>query len=271
MVDLATNITENLSDLTPIEIEAGEKGWVPQAEWEGDPTQWRPAKEFVDRGELMDRISSQSRQLNTFTSEVDSLKAALGELGEHNKKIAEAEYAKAMKHLKSQKAEALQYGEYDKAVDIDEQLVDLKESKKEIEEAESQQPQASSQQEVHPDVTDWMGRNSWYNEDMMMQGAADAVAKMYLGKNPAAENNPKEVLDHVSAELLKEFPDRFGGKRRRPAATTDSSNGRAGKSKSRHTMSSLTPEQRKIASTFAKSGIMTEQEYVDQLVALGEV
>jgi len=270
MVDLATKIGENLTGPTQIEIEAGEKGWVPQTEWEGDPTQWRPAKEFVDRGELMDRISSQSRQLNTFTSEVDSLKAALGELGEHNKKIAEAEYAKAMKHLKSQKAEALQYGEYDKAVDIDEQLVDLKESKKEIEVAEAQQPQASSQQ-VHPDVTEWMDKNSWYNEDMMMQGAADAVAKMYLGKNPAAESNPKEVLDHVSSELSKEFPDRFGGQRRRPAATTDSSNGRTGKSKSRHSMSSLTPDQRKIASTFAKSGIMTEQEYVDQLVALGEV
>ena len=263
----------DLTSLTDTEIQASEKGWVPQEDWDGDSDQWRPAKEFLDRGELMDRISSQSRQLGQFTSEVDVLKQSLQQLGDHNKKIAEQEYTKAIKHLKEQKADALQYGEYDKAVDIDEQMSDLKESKKEIEVAEQvvEQPQEVSQ-EPAPEIVAWMAKNTWYDTDIVLQGAADAIARQYLGKNPAAEGNPSEVLEYVTKQITKEFPDRFSNKRK-PSATVDSANGKTvskGK-KSKHTIHDLTDEQRKFAKTFANSGVMTEQEYVDQLSDIGEI
>ena len=34
------------------EAEAREQGWKPKEGYEGDPEKWRPAKEFVERGEL---------------------------------------------------------------------------------------------------------------------------------------------------------------------------------------------------------------------------
>ena len=40
----------------PYELEAREQGWKPQDEYEGDPNKWRPAKEFVERGELFGKI-----------------------------------------------------------------------------------------------------------------------------------------------------------------------------------------------------------------------
>ena len=35
----------------PIQEAARGQGWVPQEEWDGDPTQWRDAQVFLERGE----------------------------------------------------------------------------------------------------------------------------------------------------------------------------------------------------------------------------
>ena len=43
-------------DVDPYESEAREQGWKPKEEYEGDPEKWRPAKEFVERGELFGKI-----------------------------------------------------------------------------------------------------------------------------------------------------------------------------------------------------------------------
>lgn len=262
---------ENPTDIDPVEARASEKGWVPQDEWEGDPDQWRPAKEFLDRGELMDRISSQSRQLEKYSTEVEELKDGLKVLAEHNKKVAKIEYEKAMKDLKSRKAEALSYGDHDTVVELDDQIDELKESKKEIEEVE-QKPQQKNNG-PHPDVVRWMESNSWYNNNMVMQGAADAIARQYLSQNPSAESDPSKVLDYVSREIRKEFPEKFGTKRK-PSGTADpSSNGasRGASGAKKYTVKSLSPEQKTIAKRFAATGVMTEQEYVDQLAELGEL
>lgn len=274
MADEQLDNDENLTDpIDSTESRASEKGWVPQDEWEGDPDQWRPAKEFLDRGELMDRISSQSRQLDKYNSEVEGLKEGLKVLAEHNKKIAKQEYEKAMNDLKSRKAEALSYGDHETVVELDEQLDELKESKKEIDKVE-EQPVQKKDNLPHPDVTRWMEENSWYNNNIVLQGAADAIAKQYLASNPAAENDPSKVLDYVSRQIRQEFPDKFGSKRR-PSGTTEpasTGNTKASKGKStKYTVKNLTPEQRNVAKRFASTGVMTEQDYVNQLVELGEL
>lgn len=249
---------------------ASEKGWVPQDQWEGDPDQWRSAKEFVERGELMDRISSQSRQLGKYTSEVETLKKAVQEMAEHNKKIAEIEYNKAVQALRQQKADALDMGDHYSVVEIDDRLQELKEARK----AEEQQAQPSSTANTPPpEVQAWMEENTWYNNDIILQGAADAIAKQYLSSNPQAANNPKEVLDFVATQVRKEFPDRLGGTRRRASGVVETSSTGAstsGKTK-KYTVNHLNPEQRAIAKRFAATGVISEQEYVDQLAALGEL
>lgn len=276
MTDESTNvdidIDANPAGLSDAELKASEKGWVPETEWEGDPDQWRPAREFLDRGELMDRISSQTRQLNQYNNDISELKDSLSALTEHNKKIAEQEYKKAMQDLKSRKADALDLGDHSTVVEIDEQMSDLKESKKNIE-VEETKPQQNSQQ-PHPEVEAWMGNNSWYNTDIVLQGAADAIAKQYMSSNPGSESNPGVVLEHVAATIKQEFPERFGQTKRRPAATTEPSNNgstTAKGKKMKYTTAHLTPEQKQIAKSFAKTGVMTEQEYVNQLAEMGEI
>jgi regulator of replication initiation timing len=274
MADEQTLENENQSDLSPEEVKAMDKGWVPQDEWEGEPDQWRPAKEFLDRGELMDRISSQSRQLDNYNKEIKELQVSMKALAEHNKKVAKLEYDKAMKDLKSKKAEALSYGDHDTVVDIDEQIDDLKTSKREIETQEDSAPNTDNMGAAHPSIVAWMEENTWYNTNPVMRGAADALADAYVAQNPHIKDNPDAVLSYVNSAMRKEFPDRFGAPKRKPSGTADTSTSGSASSKGgkkKFTSKDLSQEQRTVAKRFAATGVMTEQEYVDQLVELGEV
>ena len=51
-----TNTPESTPQVDSYEDEARNQGWKPKDEYEGDPTKWRPAKDFVERGELFGKI-----------------------------------------------------------------------------------------------------------------------------------------------------------------------------------------------------------------------
>ena len=73
-------VTDPVVNTDPYESEAREQGWKPKEEYEGDPEKWRPAKEFVERGELFGKIDVLGRELK-------ETKKALKLLQEHNSKI----------------------------------------------------------------------------------------------------------------------------------------------------------------------------------------
>ena len=74
-MELDTNVTPEVIDtpqvtdntpetnIDPYESQAREQGWKPKEEYEGDPNKWRPAKEFVERGELFTKIDSMGKEL----------------------------------------------------------------------------------------------------------------------------------------------------------------------------------------------------------------
>ena len=266
---MTEEVTEKIVDATPIEEKALDKGWRPEDEWTGEPDQWRTAKEFLDRGELMDRISDQTRQLRGQKDELENIKTALKEMGTHNSKIAEKEYDKAMLDLKSLKVQAMEVDDYEQIVEVDEQIQELKEAKKEV----GATPAAPT---VHPDIETWMSENQWYGRDVIMRGAADSISQEYLNMNPEARDKPKDVLQYVEKVMREEFPHKFDEKltqRRRPTATSEVGEPMArSASKGKYTARDMNSMQKKICRTFIEAGAFkTEQEYVDQLVSLGEI
>ena len=65
MADEQEDLTPNTPEpaqFDEYEQRASAEGWVPKEEWTGDPAQWRPAKEFLDRGELFKKIEEQVRK-----------------------------------------------------------------------------------------------------------------------------------------------------------------------------------------------------------------
>lgn len=257
-------------EFTEIEEQASDRGWSPEKEWEGDKDQWVDASTFVRQGELMDRISTQTKQLKSQSSEIGDLKVAMQSLAETNKKIAENEYEKAIRDLKSQKTKALEDYDTSTIVEIDEQIASLRDAKKESEQLPPQKPANIT----HPDVVEWIDKNAWYESDVIMRGAADSLAAEYINLNPSLKDDPKSTLDYVERELKKEFPHKFNS-RKRPSATLDSDDSSVTKTKSskktKYTERHLTAEQKKVVQTIVATGIMTKQEYIDQLGELGEL
>jgi hypothetical protein len=76
-------------------------GWVPKDEWDGDPEQWRPAKEFVDRGELFKKIEIKIRTI------LKSLNELLRTLANIMLKSAKWNIKRALTDLKAQKKDAI--------------------------------------------------------------------------------------------------------------------------------------------------------------------
>ena len=82
------------TSLTAIEQRALDQGWVPKDEWAGEPDDWRPAREFLDRGELFKKIDDQNRTIK-------DLKRAQADFAKHHEKVREIEFKRALESLKA--------------------------------------------------------------------------------------------------------------------------------------------------------------------------
>ena len=238
-----------VKELTPTELKAKEQGWVPQEEWDGEPDQWRPAKEFLDRGELFKKIDDQSRTIKEF-------RKALVDMQKHNAKIAEVEYKRAYEALKQQKKEALLEGDADAVIDIDEKMDLVKDAQK----AASAAPQVPDVQEpLHPAFNAWKDRNGWYDTNRAMRAFADRV-----GAEAAARGaSVTDVLNIVEQEVKKEFADKFTNPNRAKAPGVEGSSNKGGGKKDTF---ELTADERRVAERFIRTVPgMTMEKYVADL------
>lgn len=264
---------EEGNELSPAEEKAMASGWRPQDEWDGDPDDWVDARTFNRNGEFMSRIQQQSKQLNTSASEIEDLKAAMKALGDHNKKIAEAEYKKAMKDLRNEKILALEEEDHSAVIEIEERIDELKETKREMD-AQPEKKLEKPPADVAPDpvFVEWSNTNTWYKTDTVMRGAADALGMEYADSNKGAPL--ADVLDYVTKQMATKFPNEFGNKRKRepsPVTEGSASGSRRGK-KAKFTEKDLSDEQKQFAKMFVDTGAFDSvQEYVDQLVESGDL
>lgn len=271
---------EEGDELSETEQAAYAQGWRPEDEWKGDPAKWVDAKEFVFRGELMERIQKQTKVINNLQSTQDELKDALKVLGEHNHQIAQKEYDRALSTLRRERREALREDDHDKVDELEDRIDELKDAKDELKEETKKEPEKGTDKEektteLPPIVGEWLVANQkWYDSDEIMRGAADTIFLNYMGKNPEDFDGALKVVDE---KMRSRFPEEFGLSKKPKASSVSESNGRAKGSKkstksNKFTSRDLTEEQHKIAKTFVDSGVFENmQEYVDQLADLGEL
>lgn len=253
--------------VSEVEEQAREDGWVPKDEWQGDPEKWVEAKEFVQRGELFGRIKKLNNFNKSLQQEVEEMKEALRELGNHNKKIAEQERKKALKELKAARREALQEDDFDTVDEIEERMDELKA----VEIVEDDEPK-QEQQRTHPAVDAWVEENPWYTSDPVLQGATNAIVQSLLSEDPTLENDPEELLTQAAKLVKKEMPHKFQKDTKRTKVSESTTTSKSGKGKSKFSSRDLNEEQRRIGTTFVKSGALKSlDEYAQQLADLGEL
>lgn len=232
--------------LSPTQEQALASGWVPKEDFKGDPEKWVEAGEFLRRGELFAKIEHQNKKIK-------DMDAALKMLGQHYQQVSEVEYQRALKDLKEQKKSALEEGDADRVIEVDEMIAQVREAK-----ATASTAPAQPTQEIHPAFTAWQAQNPWYERNGPMRAYADALGT----ELHASGMHPDEVLRKVSEEVRKEFASKFTNPRAARPAAVEGSSTKSGQSSSSFQLSA---DERRIMNTLVRQKVLTEEQYVADL------
>lgn len=229
---------------TEIEQRAMEMGWKPQSEFDPDSgKEWIPADEFVRRKPLFDKIDKMSRDLRTMQQGMEAFK-------QHHEAVKKTEYERAMADLKKQRQAAIEEQDAVKAFEVSDKM-------RELEQSQQNASQIQPQQDL---FTDWVAENKWYKTDVELQEFADALGIMYSKKMP-----PAEVLEKVSVEVRKKFPEKFRNPNKDRVSAVETADGKKRTPRNTNDNYALSDDERRIMRRIVSTGVMTEAEYIAEL------
>lgn len=239
-----------------VEERARSMGWAPKEEFRGDPEKWVSAERFVERGE--NELPLLKAQLHRMEGELRESKKVMKEFAEYHTKTEQRAYERALSELRSEMRDAVETGDTAKFERADKQLENLQ---KEYRETAAPKPQSSEQPAItEAQFNEWVGENTWYVNDPVMKGAADAIGQAIQASNPSLVGVP--FLKAVKSKLMEEMPHKFQNQRRSGAPAVEgvssASSGKAGKK----SFKDLPPEAKEACKKFAKRGLVTEEQYI---------
>ena len=249
-------------EVSPHEETARTQGWVSKEEWVEagrDEAEWRPAKEFVDRGDLYKSLHSTKRELK-------QTQAALTALQRHHQYVYDRAHKQAITDLKKERRFAMKDEDLERVEEIETEIENL-EKEHQIEAVKLAQAKAQTEAAgVNPEFQQWVDKNIWYLQDSDMRDFADAQGLIYMNKNPGLP--PAQVLSHVESKIRKAYPEKFGVKKAAPnaVASVDKTNKSSRKASSDFELTDL---EREMMNTFVKQKIMTEEQYIAELKKAG--
>lgn len=199
---------------TETDDKARRMGWVPKDEFRGDPAKWRPADEFVKRGEdqlpiLRERLRHQDKQLA-------ELQKSMKEFAEYHTKTEQRSYERAIEDLKARQAQAVAASDGQAFLDIGAEIERISN--------DAALKQAPSVKEQAPDDAPafkaWKSANAWYEKDDEMTSFADNIgAHLYRTKGLEGD----KLFEAVTEKVKREFPEKFENPRRNAAPAVEGS------------------------------------------------
>jgi hypothetical protein len=209
--------TEN----TEVETRARAMGWRPQDEFNGDPSKWRSAEEFVQRGE--NDLPVLRENLRRMTSQVTDLQSRLSRQDQDHKATVqriekmsdtalqrqrdqlESSYANAMRTAAAngdiEQYQRLENGKAAAITEFDQQVSEVRAPVKTQPEPPAQNPDYKSK------VDAWTQRNPWFNTDPEMFHAATAHSKFLAQMNPGITLD--DNLSQTETYMRKRYADKF--------------------------------------------------------------
>ncbi len=244
-------------------------GWTDKEAWVEaghDPDDWRDARTYNDRGELLKKISSQSAELR-------KVQEAVASLSEHNKQVYVAGYKKAINDLKVQRAQAIENNDGKALLQIEDAMDQQKEALQKVESTPVAQPVTT----VTPAFQDFKDANDWYDKQPALKKWAHGEAIDFAKENPRASE--QAVYDHIAKAVRTEFPEKFQKKNSPPPALDgegrSSTAGRAATTKGstqafEKLMDRLPEDQARVARDLVKRKYITAEKYVEDYESIGQ-
>lgn len=200
-----------------------------------------------------------------------TVQASINALKEHNEQVYRAEVKRLegeIATLKKERKSAIELADVDKVEEIDAQI---EERQKDI---ATPKMNTGSQADgaANPVYDEWITDNQWYLEDDAMAKFADSVAQNYVGA-------PLERIYSIVRQKVQEvFPEKFATNQGVPGVKVavkpvgpvspvdKGSNGKG--SGSSFSKADLTPDQINIMNQFVRGGILTEEQYINDIAKM---
>jgi hypothetical protein len=245
-------VTPESTAPSAVEQKALDMGWRPKSEFEGDEEDFIDATEFVRRKPLFEKIDNVGKELR-------ETKKALKALQAHHEKVKEAEFQHALKSLRAEKKEALEAGDADRLIEIDDQIADAKAA-----EVLARNQSVREAAAPHPNFVQWASRNPWYKTNAELTVVADQIGTAYAASNP--DTSPDDVLLYVEKRVRKLYPENFTNPNKsRPSAVEGGTSTPSKKPADDSSNYPLTEDERRVMMTFVRQGVMTKEQYIEDL------
>lgn len=253
--------TEEPKEPGNVEALATKLGWNPN--YDGDEREFVSAEKYILRSrEIQDTTS---KQLKVQRREVEKLQQGLEALKAHNEtvyKVQVANLKKELSSLKKQRKEADEDGDTSLVRELDNKINDIEKIPSEVKVPKSQS---------NPEFDKWLEKNDWYETDEEMRIYADIQGDPKINPDLAGLSH-KKFYAAIRKRVKEKFPEYFGqATKEKPAAAAvegSTPTKRAGK---KFTMRDLSEDQKKYAKLFAEQGIMKTEDYIADLVKIGEL
>lgn len=178
------------------EVKAMEQGWKPKEQFQGDQSEWRSAKEFLERGELFDHIRTLKKQNENLNQKVEVLVKGY-------KSVEEKTRERTLQELDQLQQRAVEEGDTEAVKRLTNQIVDIKKQP----ESTIEPQQNNETPQTPPEVLEFQQRNPWISSDSRMRNVAIAEEMRIRSEKPNLDI--KEVLSEVERSVKELFPSKF--------------------------------------------------------------
>src|SRR3990167_2130140 len=229
-----------------IEQEAMAKGWKAGGE--------KSAEEFLRAEPLYEEIKSRGK-------EIKELKRTLDELKSHLEKKEQLGYQKALEELHQERTHAIELGDVSAVNSLD----------KKISEQQEKLPK-SIESDIPTEAKQFMDKYKSFLETNVEARIFVLERDEQLGRFGLT---PAEHMALLEKEMKQKFNEDslFAPQKSAPTSSAVESDSApiTTKSKKTFTFSDLNKDQQKIARDFERMGVLTREQYIAELVKLGEI
>jgi hypothetical protein len=197
-----------------VESRARDLGWVPQEEYKGDPSTWRSAEDFVERGErILPIVRSHNRKLEGDVARLSAENRKLAEMfkasqesivelqGFHEQSMKDA-LARQKLQLAAELQAARDAGDVHAEVDVQTRIAELgKEAPAAKPAARQEERQTPQQPQLDPAIAAWQQTNKWFGTDARKTQVAMGVANLIAAEEP--DLSGQAFVDRLNQRLAE--------------------------------------------------------------------
>jgi hypothetical protein len=258
------NVVDTPAVPPEVEQEARVLGWKPKEEFSGDPEQWRDADEFLRRGKeingfLRKDLEKIQRELTRRDQELAEVRSTVDEFRKYHEQTEDRAYKRALKELQERKKDAIEAGDGEAVIAVEEEIDGLKEARR-AKEATPSKPAADTSGENVKVFQEWVAENQWFADNVDLRATANGFSDIVRVENPNLVG--RAFLDEVTKRIKKAFPDRFENPNKSQPSAVDGGGSPRPTGSKKPGYNDLPAEAKAACDKFVKAKLLTQEQYV---------